>query len=616
MFYAPLAQLDRVLGFEPRGRRFESYRARSFKLNTRFGFRTREKIEVRTDQNAGTDSIVLDVANQHLNIDVRERDYGGESVLPVLQLSSYNPFISAAMLATKAKQFDDGVYAAVELIVEDGAGKITSKRELLKTIAMQLLENGKPPLQGSLNLLAACRLGGMNLKLSDDVEQKIVVLENEFLVDDKRSKPLSFYNWSPELRRIFQQDRLLQAKIRAYEHQQVISILKEQGVSNQYLTYLAFVSRLTNPVLNTGLAMYLSSPESTEFSDREEFSFFPPSASPEGELVKKLFNNQSIPDGFDLMQEVIDRIRSGQMDFTPTEKSGFYDYQLWSYEPFLIPERMPESTRMTVRSRYRRKLEGLFKGLYSLARETHIKQLEVPEVAGAAPPMEKRKEIVIKPQCTIEPLPSHYLRMAQSYLFLKSLLLEHLGEECLNKESRLTDKGRVKTSLLEELTKMIKLFYGAHCQASFELGLPAVDFASEYGRRECLDLLNNWLLGIKTDEDLSQDTRMMVPVFYDLERKLTKVWLFMGWSKNVLKISYRDCPELLEVNGEKPDTTKYDIVYGSSFKGAFYPAFAEVYVDRIFDRDEFRSHCDRYKTVDKIIANLPGARTTQAAEIN
>ena len=30
--YAPLAQLDRVLGFEPRGRRFESYRARGFRV--------------------------------------------------------------------------------------------------------------------------------------------------------------------------------------------------------------------------------------------------------------------------------------------------------------------------------------------------------------------------------------------------------------------------------------------------------------------------------------------------------------------------------------------------------------------------------------------------------
>ncbi len=32
-FYAPVAQLDRVPGYEPGGRRFESFRARHFLLN-------------------------------------------------------------------------------------------------------------------------------------------------------------------------------------------------------------------------------------------------------------------------------------------------------------------------------------------------------------------------------------------------------------------------------------------------------------------------------------------------------------------------------------------------------------------------------------------------------
>ena len=32
--YAPVAQLDRVLGYEPRGRRFESFRARQLEVKT------------------------------------------------------------------------------------------------------------------------------------------------------------------------------------------------------------------------------------------------------------------------------------------------------------------------------------------------------------------------------------------------------------------------------------------------------------------------------------------------------------------------------------------------------------------------------------------------------
>jgi hypothetical protein len=44
------------------------------------------------------------------------------------------------------------------------------------------------------------------------------------------------------------------------------------------------------------------------------------------------------------------------------------------------------------------------------------------------------------------------------------------------------------------------------------------------------------------------------------------------------------------------------------FQGARYqfavPVTAEVYVSQLLDRDEFRRHCDRFKTRDAILANL------------
>ena len=39
------------------------------------------------------------------------------------------------MLAQKAKQFDDGLYAAVELAAQQGAGRCQGKANLLKTLA-------------------------------------------------------------------------------------------------------------------------------------------------------------------------------------------------------------------------------------------------------------------------------------------------------------------------------------------------------------------------------------------------------------------------------------------------------------------------------------------------
>jgi len=35
-----------------------------------------------------------------------------------------------------------------------------------------------------------------------------------------------------------------------------------------------------------------------------------------------------------------------------------------------------------------------------------------------------------------------------------------------------------------------------------------------------------------------------------------------------------------------------------------YPVFAEVYVTRVLNRDEFRRHCDRYRTREGILQHL------------
>ena len=44
------------------------------------------------------------------------------------------------------------------------------------------------------------------------------------------------------------------------------------------------------------------------------------------------------------------------------------------------------------------------------------------------------------------------------------------------------------------------------------------------------------------------------------------------------------------------------------FTGARYdlatPVLAEAYVGHLLDRDEFRRHCDRFRTRDAILANL------------
>src|SRR5262249_17198798 len=140
--------------------------------------------------------------------------------------------------------------------------------------------------------------------------------------------------------------------------------------------------------------------------------FFPPSRAHETDLVTKLYGNRPIPDGFSLVDEMIRRIRSGQIQLKPTEQSGWYDYQTWAIEPLVVPERTPEATHLQATESYRKQLVELFKGILALTRETHIKQLVVPMAGAAAPGLPKRPEIHIRPDLTVEPLATFYRRRA------------------------------------------------------------------------------------------------------------------------------------------------------------------------------------------------------------
>ncbi len=89
-------------------------------------------------------------------------------------------------------------------------------------------------------------------------------------------------------------------------------------------------------------------------------------------------------------------------------ESGWYDYQTWALEALVIPERMAEGERLELDDEYRKLLLELFKGLLTLTRETHIKQLEIPMVGAALGGREVY--IDIAPALAAEPLATFYLR--------------------------------------------------------------------------------------------------------------------------------------------------------------------------------------------------------------
>jgi hypothetical protein len=116
----------------------------------------------------------------------------------------------------------------------------------------------------------------------------------------------------------------------------------------------------------------------------------------------------------------------------------------------------------------------------------------------------------------------------------------------------------------------------------------------------------DWAPTCGEDPDLGQDARAMVPVFYDIERRKTKVWLFLGWSIQFLDVTFSRPPRVAMVDekGQSVPPELMRVECESAYKFLIHPVTAEAYVENILDRKEFRRHCDEFKTMRGIVESL------------
>jgi hypothetical protein len=555
----------------------------------------------------------LDLSRQVLALEVPEFVFGwrpeGEQARPLLPTppaTDRDP-VSAATLLLKAKQFDDGLYAAVELAAQHGAGRFAGKAALLRSLAATLAAGLPAAASAAASVHAACDLGGLAVEVPASLRDSVRTLTSDFLRDELASKPLGFYARTTGLSALFRQDRFLQQPLDAGTADDLARALdRTAGASAAHDACLRLNARLTNPPARPGLRDGVG-----------RRSFLPASRSHEQVLVERLFGDRPIPDGFNSMNELIRLVRSGEISLEPTAGSGWYDHQTWSLEPLVLPDRTPEAARVQFGERYRTHLEDLFRGALALARETHVKQLAVA-VAGCAGP--SQRPILVRPALAVEPLPSLFARRAASYRFVRSVLEEAFGAEVLAGLHRLTREGACGPPLSDELTAIEHLFDGAAAAARRELGMD-VDPRDEKDAPRFAD----WRTNLAAGPDVSRDCRLMVPVFFDLQRRKMKVWAFLGWRTVPVDVEYRNEPVVLGVERPpEPEPTDRLGVLRRKFRRQpepqpagpppvefscdryefAVPVLAEVYVSRLLDRDEFRRHCDRHRTRDAILANL------------
>ncbi|MBE7462398.1 MAG: hypothetical protein HS116_02785 [Planctomycetes bacterium] len=569
----------------------------------------------------------IDPATQTLRIDLPPEYAPGELYPAPAALRGAEDaerFVSAAELAQKAKQFDDGLIAAVERAAQDGGGTFAGKARLLREVVTALANNGGPT---AATLAAAAQLGGQRLDLPQPLHDRSEQVQEEFLGDELRSKPISFYTWSDELRGIFRQDRLLQSDLKEAAGVEALArtLHAKPEERTTYERYLSMVEWLVNPFSADApdLRGLLRQLDAGRFAPESPvYRFLPPSRAYETDLIQKLYGNRPIPDGFSLIDELIARVRDGKLALQP--EGGWYDWVAWSLEPLIAYSRLPEHQRAEASPRYAKHLEKLFKSLMALARETQIKQLEIPVAGCAMPGPDERPKVTIRPRLDIEPLPTHYLRRMLGYAAVRRTLRETFGDDALRSMHRLTEAGPVEIDLDAELQEVMDLHLGAAGLALRQLGLPAPragDFAlpQVLGRLPQADLdrmfdapahesaigrFEAWAARAD-DPDLARDARMMVPVYFDTQRKKTKVWVFLGWEAQALAVYFKVQPRFAVFDRAGKDVTdQVDVKWEGRHARIPTPVSAELYVDGLLDRDAFRALCDRHRRSVDILTAL------------
>ena len=83
-------------------------------------------------------------------------------------------------------------------------------------------------------------------------------------------------------------------------------------------------------------------------------------------------------------------------------------------------------------------------------------------------------------------------------------------------------------------------------------------------------------------------------------------WAVLGWSTMPVEVAFARNPAaaILDKQGYKVPKGRVELDFEPSYYTVVYPVMAEVYVEKILNRDEFRRHCDKYKTREAILANL------------
>ncbi len=561
--------------------------------------------------------------------------YARDKKLPVIP--------SVQMVDHKIKVFGDKFYAAIEEYLQHTAEVLGGGKEaFLERVLSELLKANDVSAecaQALAYVAAGLRLGGGELpKLPEEADLLRQKLEVDFLSSPIKSKPIGFYTESDELRRIFQQDRFYQTCLKLPEAIALAKLMCDNpGLRKQYGIVLCVYARSTNPPSRfsvNDVAEYcdyfedaaslrkqmLQSKKWEVLKERGAgrearvpcIQFFPHSTSKENELFARIYNYSAELPAHNVMNRLIEAIRTGEIDLTPTDDSGWYDYQIHALETLLVPEKGQEGNKLLLTKAYKKRLIEAFKTILTKKRELHLKQVELIPTAGIAL---DPQYFTISPDLHLEPMATYYVRTARGMRFVLNTLELLLGKTSL--EEIVIESGQ---SLHSVGQKMAELYYGFYLQVCEDIGMKPEFLREEMSSSQILGAKREaaqWLEDCEKDLCYEKDVRYIVPALTNPNRTKVRYWMTIGVKLLKVKAEYvrRPLVQILDAESNRviqeiPRDTETGGIERTHLKYKFAPEEyylpVEVFAEATgsaepLTRSEFRKLCDRCKNKEEVV---------------
>jgi len=535
----------------------------------------------------------------------------------------------------KVRQFDEGMYGAIEIALAVGTGSESeSISSLVRDIAAKVNRRG----DAFHYLYASLEVGGFSTDALGVRPKEVDALINKFIADAAQSKPIGFYTGSRELQQTFQFMRFLQQGFggdRTVPEEIARLFMKEEKLLKRYQRMLDIYSRLTNPLnaltpadfvgeenVNTSVGELWIKKNIGGRHTRTGIYFLPYAVLPETLLIERTLGEgflTSKPDPIlqprrfargpakdakdepapepDTIALVVEAIRDGKVDLAPTEKSGWYDYQVYSLEALLVPARGGETEKLLLSARYKQRLMEVFQADVTRVPETQMQNQTAKSEKD--PPAR-----AIYPRLRVEPAPTYFLRHARAYGFLRKTLPSLLPEGLLGTIKGVMEGGRRSLSVADELIAMQRLLYGLHLIACEDIGLrPQFNAGEVADPAACIQAATEWLEHWTDDPDLAMDARSSVPIYVNARENRAVLWNHIGVRGAILRAGYDQLPRWRrkgEANWsafEQGESSNY-VLLVDEFASTPRPNLS------VLNREELRKLCDREKNREAIIDAL------------